>query len=150
MNNSFSLQWIQKTSNLDANLVSRHNKVNLTADFMRMNFGNPKLKQSQIANKLGYSTNTLQRYRNDIRMLSPFRINPNNTNKRIKKTSNTTFDKHSHREPNVKRPQMTSNDLKTTPTTEKSNKKHKNFAKSWICAREYWNQRTLFRKNSSE
>ena len=55
------------------------------ADFMRMNNENPKLKQSQIANQLGYSTSTLQRYRNDKKMLSPYRINPNITNKRTKK-----------------------------------------------------------------
>ena len=55
------------------------------ADFMRMKIENPKLKQSQIANQLGYSTSTLQRYRNDIKMLSPHRINPNNTKKRTKR-----------------------------------------------------------------
>ena len=33
MNNSFSLQPIQKTSNLDANLLSRQYKLNLMADF---------------------------------------------------------------------------------------------------------------------
>ena len=49
MNNSFSLQQIQKTSNLDANLISRHNKLNLMVDFMLMKYGNPKLKQSQLA-----------------------------------------------------------------------------------------------------
>ena len=65
MNDSFSLQQIQKTSNLDANLVSGQYKLNLMADFMWMNNENPKLKQSQIANQLGYSTSTLQRYRND-------------------------------------------------------------------------------------
>ena len=33
MNNSFSLQQIQKTSNFDANLLSRQYKLNLMADF---------------------------------------------------------------------------------------------------------------------
>ena len=33
MNNTFSLQQIQKTSNLDANLISRQYKLNLMADF---------------------------------------------------------------------------------------------------------------------
>ena len=36
MNNSFSLQQIQEPSNLDANLISRQNKLNLMADFMRV------------------------------------------------------------------------------------------------------------------
>ena len=91
MNNSFSLQQIQKTSGLDANLISRQNKLNLMADFMRVKYENPKMKQSEIANQLVMSSLTLQRYRNDINMLSPYRINPNNTNKRTKKVKNTDF-----------------------------------------------------------
>ena len=79
MNNSFSLQQIQKTSNLDANLISRHYKLNLMADFMRVKYENPKMKQSEIANQLGISSSTIQRYRNDINMLSPYRISANNT-----------------------------------------------------------------------
>ena len=79
MNNSFSLQQIQKTSGLDANLISRQYKLNLMADFMRNKYENPKMKQSEIANQLGMSSSTLQRYRNDINMFSPYRINPNNT-----------------------------------------------------------------------
>ena len=41
------------------------------ADFMRIKYENPKMRQSEIANQLGYSTTTLQRFRNDINMLSP-------------------------------------------------------------------------------
>ena len=85
MKNSFSLQQILKTSNLDANLISRQYKLNLMADFMRTKFENPKMKQSEITNQLGLSSSTLQRYRNDINMLSPYRINPNNNHKRTKK-----------------------------------------------------------------
>ena len=47
MNNGFSLQQIQKTSNLDANLMSRQYKLNLMADFKKLKYGNPRLKQSQ-------------------------------------------------------------------------------------------------------
>ena len=46
-------------------------------------------------------------------MLSPYRIHPNNTKKRTKKVENTTTDNDLHRESDVKRPQMTSNDKKT-------------------------------------
>ena len=52
MNNSFSPQRIQKTSNLDANLISRQYKLNLMADFMRLKYENPKMKQSEVANQL--------------------------------------------------------------------------------------------------
>ena len=71
MNNSFSLQQISKTSNLDANLISRQYKLNLRVDFMQIKYKNPKLKQREIANQLGYSSSTLQRYRNDTHIFHP-------------------------------------------------------------------------------
>ena len=86
MNNSFSLQQISRTGNLDSNLISRQYKRNLMADFMRVKYENPNMKQSEIANQLGYSPSTLPRYRNDINVLSLYRIQPNNTNKQRKKT----------------------------------------------------------------
>ena len=65
LNNSFSLKQISKSGKLDFNLKSRQYKLNLLADFMRTKYENPKMKQSEVANQLGYSTSTLQRYRND-------------------------------------------------------------------------------------
>ena len=118
MNNTFSLQQIQKTSNLDANLISRQYKLNLMADFMRVKYENPRMKQSEIANQLGMSSSTLQRYRNDINMLSPYRISPNNTKKRSKKTKIDDIG-------DLKRPQMTSNDLETNSKEQVKNKKNK-------------------------
>ena len=114
MNNTFSLEQIPRTGNLDSNLISRQCKLNLMADFMRIKYENHKLKQSEIANQLGYSTSTLQRFRNDINhhTLSPYRIHPNNTNKRTKKAKNTNFDNKSHRDYDLEKPQKTSNDLK--------------------------------------
>ena len=70
------------------------------------------MKESQIADQLSLSSSTIQRYRNYINMLSPYRINPNNTNKQSKKVENTDFDNNSNHEADVRRPQMTSNDLK--------------------------------------
>ena len=61
-------------------------------------------------------------------MLSPYRIQPNNTNKRTKKAKNTDFDNNSQPNHDDKRPQMTSNDLKTTQT--KSKKRNKNVVKA--------------------
>ena len=112
MNNGVSLQQIQKTGNLDPNLISRQYKLNLMADFMRLKYENPKMKQSEIANQLNLSSSTIQRYRSGINMLSPYRINPNNTNKRTKKVENTNFDNDSQPNHDDKRPQMTSNELK--------------------------------------
>ena len=59
------------------------------ADFMRVKYENPRLKQSEIANQLGMSSSTIQRYRNDINMLSPYRISPNNTKKLSKRPKST-------------------------------------------------------------
>ena len=64
------------------------------AVFLRIKYENPKLKQSELANQLSYSSSTLQRYSNDINMLSPYKIQPNNTKKRTKKTSNTNFNNY--------------------------------------------------------
>ena len=59
-------------------------------------------------------------------MLSPYRIQPNNTNKQTKKASNTNSDNNSHRDNDFKRPQMTSNDLAKPETNAKSNRRNKN------------------------
>ena len=126
MKNTFSLQQISRTGSLDSNLISRQYKLNLMADFMRIKYEKPKSKQYEIANQLGCSSSTLKRYSNDINMLSPYRFNPNNTSKRTKKTSNTNFDNNSLREPEVKRPQMTSNDFVKPETNTKSNRRNKN------------------------
>ena len=94
------------------------------ADFMRVKYENPELKQSDIAIQFGLDSSTLQRYRKDINMLSPYRISPNNTNNWTKKAEKTIFDNNSHHQQDLKRPQMTSNDLKRPQSTsnEKSNK----------------------------
>ena len=76
------------------------------------------MKQCEIANQLGMSSSTVQRYRNDINMLSPYRINPNNVKKRTKKAKIDDIG-------DLKGPQMTSNDLKTTSNKPVKNKKNK-------------------------
>ena len=118
MNNNFSLQQIQKTGNLEANLISRQYKLNLMADFMKLKYENPRTKQSEIANQLGMSSSTIKRYRNDINMLSPYRISANNVKKRTKKAKIDNIG-------DLKRPQMTSNDSKTTLNETVKNKKNK-------------------------
>ena len=112
MNNSFSLQQIQKTSNLDGNLISRQYKLNVMADFMKVKYENPRLRQSEIANQLSISSSTLQRYTNEIYMLSPYRISPNNVKKRSKKAKIDNIG-------DLDRPQMTSKDFKTTSNNKK-------------------------------
>ena len=69
MNNSFTLQQISKTGNLDSNLISQQYILNLKAKFMQIKFENPKMKQSEIPDQLSYSSSTLQHYRNDKNLL---------------------------------------------------------------------------------
>ena len=74
-------------------------------DFMNIKYQNPEMTQSEISSQLNMSPSTIQRYRNDINMLPPYRINPNNIKKQQKKTK---IDNNG----DLKRPQKTSNDLK--------------------------------------
>ena len=66
---------------MDPNLITRHYKLKLINDFINIRYQNPKLKQSEIASQLNMSTSTIQRHKNDINMLSPYRNNPNNVKK---------------------------------------------------------------------
>ena len=121
------------------------------ADFMRLKYENPRMKQSEIANQINLSSSIIQRYRNDINMLSPYRINPNNTNKRTKKVGSTNIDKDSQPNHDDKRPQKTSNNLETTQI--KSNRKNKNVLRAGsvqenIESNEHYLDKTLQKNNS--
>ena len=61
------------------------------ARFTEIKSLNLRLTQDQIAKKLGCSSGTLQRHRNDINKLSPNRIPPNSI-KRKQKSSNREHD----------------------------------------------------------
>ena len=86
-------------------------------DFMNIKYQNPKMTQSEVSSQLNMSSSTIKRYRNDINMLSPYRINPNNTKKRSKKAK---IDDNS----DLKRPQLTSNDRKITSNDKKTRSKN--------------------------
>ena len=79
--NTPSLNETNKTANMDPNLITRHYRLKLMNDFMNIKYQNPKLKQSEIASQINISPSTIQRQRNDINMLSPYRINTNNVKK---------------------------------------------------------------------
>ena len=103
---------------MDPNMLTKYYKLKLMNDFMNIKYQNPKMTQSEISSQLNMSSSTIKRYRNDINMLSPYRISPNNVKKRSKKAEIDNND-----EP--KRPQMTSNDVKTTSNETVKNKKNK-------------------------
>ena len=116
--NTPSLNEINKNSAMDPNMLTKYYKFKLMNDFMNIKYQNPKLTQSEISSHLNMSSSTIKRYRNDINMLSPYRISPNNVKKRSKKAKIDNND-----EP--KRHQMTSNDVKTTSNETVKNKKNK-------------------------
>ena len=73
---------------------------------------NQKLKQSELARELKISASTLQRYKREINMFSPYRRPPAlNTHTRKQKTSNHTEHDLQLTSSDLK---MTSNDLKKT------------------------------------
>ena len=116
MNNTPSLNEILKNSAMNLNMLTKYYKLKLMNDFMNIKYQNPKMTQSEISSQLNMSFSTIKRYRNDINMLSPNRISPNNVKKRSEKANIDNND-----EP--KRSQMTSNDLKITSNDKKTRSK---------------------------
>ena len=112
MNITPSLNEIKKTANMDPKLM-RHYRLKLMNDFMNIKYQNPKMKQAEIASQLNMSASSIQRQRNDINMLSPYRINPNNVKKRTKKANIDENTDHKKESDDFERPQMISNDKKT-------------------------------------
>ena len=58
MNNTPSFNDINKTANMNPNLITRHYKLKLMNDLMHIKYQNPKMKQSEIANQLDMSAST--------------------------------------------------------------------------------------------
>ena len=116
--NTPSLNEINKNSTMDPNMLTKYYKLKLMNDFMKIKYQNPKMTQLQISSQLNMSPSTIKRYRNDKNMLSPNRINPNNVKKLSKKAKIDDIG-------DLKRPQRTSNDVKTTLNETVKNKKNK-------------------------
>ena len=117
MVNTPPLNEINKNSTMDPNMLTKYYKLKLMNDFMNIKYQNPKMTQSEISSQLNMSPYTIQRYRNDINMFPPYRINSNNVKKQQKKTK---IDNNG----DLKRPQLTSNDLKTTSNDKKTKSKN--------------------------
>ena len=116
MINTPSLNEINKISTMNPNMLNKNYKSKIMNDFMNIKYQNPKMTQSEISSQLNMSPSTIQRYRNDINMISPYRINSNNVKKQQKKTKINNYG-------DLKRPQLTSNDLKKTSNDKKTKSK---------------------------
>ena len=102
---------------MDPNMLTKYYKLKLMNDFLHIKYQNPKMTQSEISSQLNMSPSTIKRYRNDINMISPYRINSNNVKKQQKKVK---IDNNG----DPKRAQLTSNDLKTTSNDKKTRSKN--------------------------
>ena len=116
--NTPSLNEINKNSTMDPNMLTKYYKLKLMNDFMNIKYQNPKMTQSEISSQLNMSSSTIKRYRNDINMLSPYKINPNNTKKRSKKAKIDDIG-------DLKRAQMTPIDSEANSKEPVKNKKNK-------------------------
>ena len=85
MNNTPSLNEINKNSTMNPNMLTKYYKLKIMNDFMNVKYQNPKMTQSEISPQLNMSPSTIKRYRNDINMISPYRINSNDVKKQQKK-----------------------------------------------------------------
>ena len=117
MSNTPSLNELNKNSTMDPNMLTKYYKLKLMNDFLHIKYQNPKLTQSEISSQINMSPSTIKRYRNDITMLSPYRISANNVKKQQKKTK---IDNNG----DPKRAQTSSNDLKTTSNDKKTKSKN--------------------------
>ena len=73
--NTPSLNEINKNSTMDPKMLIKYYKLKIMNGFMHIKYQNPKMTQSEISSQLNMSLSTIQRYRNDINMISPYRIN---------------------------------------------------------------------------
>ena len=76
MNNTYFLDQIQKTDDLNADFLIRQYKLDKIAKFMGIKSNNPKFKLSEVGQLLELSSSTIQRYRREINNLSLLRIQP--------------------------------------------------------------------------
>ena len=106
MNNTFSLDQKSRIGNIDANLKLRQHKLDLLARALEVISIKPKMKQNEITKVSGFSSSTLELYRTDLKMQSPYK---SNNPKKSPKTSNSPSANSSQNEHDLKKPQITSN-----------------------------------------
>ena len=74
MNKRFSYHNMIKSRSLEPSDLIRTFKLDRCCDFMEEKYTNPKLTQKQICSQLGFTDRTIRRYRDDIKMDSPYGI----------------------------------------------------------------------------
>ena len=97
MNKRFSYDNMIKSRSIEASDIIRTFKLDRCCDFMEDKYNNPRLTQKEICNRLQLSDRTIRRFRNDINMDSPYRIN-NNKKKKPKQPPDTKRESFSKNE----------------------------------------------------
>ena len=88
---------MRKSRSIEPSDLIRTYKLDRCCDVMEEKYKNPKLTQKQICNQLGFTDRTIRRYRDDIKMDSPYRIS-NPKKKTPKQKSSTVTEDHSKNE----------------------------------------------------
>ena len=88
MNKRFSYDHMIKSRLIEPSDIIRTFNLDRCCVFMEENYNNPRLAQKEICNRLQFTDRTIRRYRDDIKMDSPYRIN-NNKKKKHKQSPDT-------------------------------------------------------------
>ena len=97
MNKRFSYDNMIKSRLIEPSDIIRTYKLDRCCDFMEEKYNILKLTQKEICNQLGFTDRTIRRYRDDIKMDSPYRIN-NSKKKTPKQKPSTVTEDHSKNE----------------------------------------------------
>ena len=90
MNKRFSYDNMIKSRSIEPSDIIRTFKLDRCCDFMEEKYINPRLAPKELCNQLGFTDRTIRRYRDDIKMDSPYRINYNKKKKPKQSPSSTT------------------------------------------------------------
>ena len=112
MNKRFSYDNMLKSRSIEPSDIIRTFKLDRCCDFMEEKYNNPRLTQKEICNQLGVTDRTIRRYRDDIKMDSPYRITnhkkktpkqkPSTVTENISKTHTNEEDKNKRIEKRIK------------------------------------------------
>ena len=72
MSSNFTIHLLTKSETVDPNSLNRLYKLNKMCKFLEIKPYNLKLPQKEVSKQLGFSDNTIKRYRDDIHTKSPY------------------------------------------------------------------------------
>ena len=90
MNNRLTIDQLSKSESIDPNSINGLYKINMMLNFMEIRSNNPRMTQNQICKQLGTSDSTIKRYRDDIKMDSPYNRSNYKKKRPKKEPDNTT------------------------------------------------------------